>query len=146
MLSGRLRALGVLAAALPAPRATVSRLEFRVWPTDVDLNVHLTNSRYPQLMDLGRLDLLVRSGVLGRMLLTDARPIAVETGVVFQRELRLGALFSLETRAVGRDRKAVVFEQRFLVKDDAHAVGRVKVLVVRRGKVIEPKLLAGLLD
>ncbi|HBU98209.1 MAG TPA: thioesterase, partial [Thalassospira lucentensis] len=31
-----------------------SVLHFRAWPFDLDINVHMTNSRYFALMDLGR--------------------------------------------------------------------------------------------
>jgi len=31
-----------------------SRISFRVWPHDCDLNLHLTNSRYLAFMDLAR--------------------------------------------------------------------------------------------
>jgi acyl-CoA thioesterase FadM len=146
MLTPRLRALAVVARGLAGPKELVSRLPLRVWPTDVDLNVHLTNSRYAALMDLGRLDLLLRSGVARSMFLTDARPIAVEVRLRFAKELRLGQRFTLETRVVGRERKAVVVEQRFLVGDEVHAVGTVSLVLLRRGKVIEPRLLAPLLE
>lgn len=148
MLTGRLRALGVAGRALLAPRSTVSTLSFRVLPTDVDLNVHLTNSRYPQLMDMGRLDLLTRGRVLGRMMREGARPMAVEVHLRFLRELPLGARFRLHTRLTGTDRKAVVFEQRFLSGPSAdpveHAVGTVKVLVVQDG-VVRPEPWLGTL-
>ena len=35
-----------------------SQLRFTVFPTDCDLNLHLTNSRYLSFMDLGRTHLL----------------------------------------------------------------------------------------
>lgn len=38
-------------------------LHFRVWLTDQDTFLHLTNSRYLSFSDLGRLNLLIRSGV-----------------------------------------------------------------------------------
>lgn len=39
-----------------------SHLAMRVWPTDLDVQRHMNNGRYLSLMDLGRMDLLVRSG------------------------------------------------------------------------------------
>ena len=41
-------------------------LHMRVWPTDLDVLMHMNNGRYLSLMDLGRVDLLVRSGFGGR--------------------------------------------------------------------------------
>ena len=40
-----------------------SVLRFRAWPTDIDLNRHLNDGRYVSLAGLGRVYLLVRSGV-----------------------------------------------------------------------------------
>ena len=48
--------------------------------------VHLTNRRYTQLMDVGRLDLLVRSGVLSRMFLRLIAPYASELNRVRQEQ------------------------------------------------------------
>jgi acyl-CoA thioesterase FadM len=145
MLTGRARAIGVLARGWWAPRATVSRLQFRVLPTDVDLNVHLTNSRYPQLMDMGRLDLLLRAGWHRLPRSERPWPVAVEITQRFRLELRLGQRFTLETRATGRVRRALVFEQRFLVGDVVHAEAEVRVVVLRGGRVVDPGALVALL-
>lgn len=145
LLTARARAASALARAAFAPREPVSRIPFRVWPTDVDLNVHLTNSRYNQIMDCGRLDWLVRGGLLPVLARERLRPVAVELQIRFLRELPLGRRFVLETRATGRDRKAVVVSQRFLVGEVEHAVARVNLLVLGPDGVVEPTALAPLL-
>ena len=43
----------------------VSRLQFRVLPNDLDSNLHMTNYRYWNIFDLGRLDLILRMGLAG---------------------------------------------------------------------------------
>lgn len=45
------------------PPQDVSKVWFRVWPHDLDPSIHMNNGRYLALMDLGRLDLLIRSGL-----------------------------------------------------------------------------------
>ncbi|MDG2319333.1 MAG: hypothetical protein P8L79_03640 [Rhodospirillaceae bacterium] len=40
----------------------VSCVSFRVLPTDLDVNFHLTNARYFSFMDLSRVDHLIRTG------------------------------------------------------------------------------------
>ena len=40
-----------------------ARTPFRVLPTDLDLLRHMNNGTYLTLMDLGRMDLMLRSGV-----------------------------------------------------------------------------------
>lgn len=141
MLTARARALSVFAQAALAPAATTSRLQLVVRPWDVDLNVHLTNSRFPQLMDLGRLDLLVRSGAARALFQARQNPILVELRLRFVRELRLGTRYVLETRATQLERRAVVFTQRFLVGDTEHAVGTAKVVLVANGRVVTPTVL-----
>ena len=45
------------------PVRDVSRLTFRVWPHDLDTSLHMNNGRYWTLMDLGRTDIMIRSGL-----------------------------------------------------------------------------------
>lgn len=45
------------------PFTDVYTLSFRVWLTDQDTFLHLTNSRYLSFSDLARLNLLIRTGV-----------------------------------------------------------------------------------
>lgn len=44
-----------------------SVLRLRVLPNDLDYNLHVNNGRYLMLMDLGRLDLVVRLGIIGEL-------------------------------------------------------------------------------
>jgi len=47
------------------PRVSIwvgSRTPFRVLPNDLDVNRHMNNARYLAFCDLGRLDLMIRSG------------------------------------------------------------------------------------
>jgi len=37
-------------------------LTFMVWPSDVDVLIHMNNGRYLTLMDLGRVDASLRNG------------------------------------------------------------------------------------
>ena len=39
-------------------------LTFRVMPADLDVNLHMNNGRYLQVMDLGRFDHFIRVGLL----------------------------------------------------------------------------------
>lgn len=145
LLSSRLRALRALVGALLARSAApVSRLRFRVQPWDVDLNVHLTNGRYPQLMDAGRLDLFVRSGLVGPLWRARVRPILVEQHLVFHQELPLGATFTVETQATGTHRKAIVMRQRFLRGGRVHAEATVHVVLLGARGVVSPEIAARL--
>ncbi|MCC7253918.1 thioesterase family protein [Hyphomicrobium sp.] len=98
---------------LPMPDG-ISELTFRVLPNDLDLSLHMNNGRYLAIMDLGRLDLIVRIG-LGRAVWRNGwTPVANAALVRFRRELRAFERYRLETRVVGWQDQAVLIEQSFI--------------------------------
>lgn len=109
------RVLKVLLIAFFRPRLALtaeSRLTFRVWPTDLDFNVHMNNARYMAVMDLGRLD-LIRRTAMGRMILRDKlQPVIGGSLVRFRRALGPFQRFELRTRVLGWDAKWIFIEHR----------------------------------
>jgi acyl-CoA thioesterase FadM len=99
---------------LSIPR-DASVLAFRLWLHDLDLAFHMNNGRYLTLMDLGRLDVMVRSGLWREVLRHNWTPIASSITVRFQRELRPFQKFRLETRLLCWDASLVVMEQIFVI-------------------------------
>ncbi len=100
---------------LDVPRQA-SVLAFRVWPHDLDLSIHMNNGRYLTLMDLGRMDVLIRSGLWRQALRHKWTPIASAITIRFQRELRPFQRFRLETRLLCWDASLVVMEQTFIIE------------------------------
>ncbi|PJL17742.1 Mesenchymal stem cell protein DSCD75 [Stenotrophomonas maltophilia] len=93
----------------------VSRLQFRVLPNDLDSNLHMTNGRYWNIFDLGRLDLILRMG-LGKVALREKWAPIVGAGTIqFRRELKPFQRFTLETRLVGWVGTRGIMEQRVLI-------------------------------
>ncbi len=101
-------------------------LRMRVWPTDLDINLHLTNSRYLALMDLGRIELLLRLGVMGRVLKRRWLPVVSIATLRFRREINPFERFTLHTRLIGWDEKWFYMEQRFETARGVAAIGIVK--------------------
>ena len=100
---------------LSAPRrpqlvlpGTGSVLHFRVWPHDLDLSLHMNNGRYLTLMDLGRLDIMLGSGLWRAVMLHKWTPIASAITIRYRRELRPFQKFRLETRLINWDASNVV--------------------------------------
>jgi acyl-CoA thioesterase FadM len=93
----------------------VSVLPFRVWPHDLDLSAHMNNGRYLTLMDLGRTDVMLRSGLWREVWRNKWTPIASAITIQFRRELRTLQKFRLETRLVCWDATLVVMEQSFFM-------------------------------
>jgi acyl-CoA thioesterase FadM len=91
-----------------------ARLSFRVWPHDLDTSLHMNNGRYWTLMDLGRIDLVIRSGLLGPVLRNRWTPVASAGTIRFRRELRLFQAFDIETRLIFWNETRFVMEQRLV--------------------------------
>lgn len=113
-----LRVLHLIVAAFFRPKLDpvrdVSRLAFRVWPHDLDTSLHMNNGRYWTLMDLGRTDLMVRSGLWRPVLKHGWVPVVGAGQVRFRRELKAFRSFTLETRIVTWSDSHVVMEHRIV--------------------------------
>ncbi|HEX2190943.1 MAG TPA: thioesterase family protein [Longimicrobiaceae bacterium] len=123
------RSLRVLAAAFWRPRLDPlgeSVVSFRVWPNDLDVNLHMNNGRYLTLMDLGRLDLVVRMGVLGELRRRRWNPVVGSLEVRYRRPLLPFQLYSIRTRLLCWDDRWFFLEQRFERRGEGVAIALVK--------------------
>jgi len=110
-----------------------SALDFRVWPTDLDVNFHMNNGRYLTIMDLGRVDLMLRTG-LGRMALKrNWSPLVGSATIHFRRSLDPFQRFQLRSRILCWGEKWFFIEQVFERRGELIAVGTVKGLL--RGRL-----------
>jgi YbgC/YbaW family acyl-CoA thioester hydrolase len=116
---------------------------FRVWFTDLDPLMHMNNGIYLCIMDLGRLDLMIRSGLWRVINARQWYTVVVAETIQFRRSLNLFQRFVISTRVLGWDEKAIVIEQRFIRGDEvvAHALVRARVLR-RSGGNVAPRELA----
>jgi len=104
-----------------------SRVRLRVWPNDIDFNLHVNNGRYLALADIGRVHWFVRTGVLSIARRQRAFPIVGDAIAKFRRELKTFESFEIETRLVGWDAKWGFLEHRLI------RAGRVVGVVAVRG-------------
>src|SRR5690554_531095 len=65
----------------------VGRMTLRVLPTDLDVNNHVNNGVYFSLMDLGRFDLLHRSGAWATMMKKGFYPVVASETITFRKSL-----------------------------------------------------------
>lgn len=110
---------------------TPSKIRLRVWPNDLDFNGHMNNGRYLTIMDLGRLDLIMRNGLLKLMMRMKYQPVLAAAQMRFRMQLKPLRPFELQTQVLCWDEKWIYMEQRFLfttgVKTGAvAAIGLVK--------------------
>ncbi len=104
----------------------------RVMPRDLDQLGHVNNGVYLTMMDLGRLDLLWRSGTWARLSARGIYPVVAAQTISYRRSLEPWQRFELHTRIVGYDDRAAFIEQRFVVGDEIHARAIVRGRFLRR--------------
>ena len=117
----------------PLEALGTSVLHFRVWPNDLDVNIHMNNGRFLSVMDLGRFDLTFRTGLGKAMLRNRWMPLVGGVTIRYRRSLDPFEAYELHTRILGWDAKWFFLEQRFLKRGgDLAAEGVVRALF--RGK------------
>ena len=137
-----LRVLAVILSTFFRPRLSFSGpsvLRFRVWPHDLDINIHMNNARYMALMDLGRLDLIVRSGLWRTVFKLHWQPVIAAALVRFKKPLKPFQPFTMTSRVLSWDERWIYIEH--IIETDravaCHAV--VRGAFVRKGQVIPPQ-------
>ncbi|WP_062134002.1 acyl-CoA thioesterase [Demequina aestuarii] len=106
---------------------------FRVVPTDLDTVGHMNNGRYLTLLDLGRLDLMVRSGFWQRCRDRGWFPVVAGQTITYWKNLTLAQSFDVHTRVAGGDERWVYLEQTFRRGDVVHAHALIRACFVERG-------------
>jgi acyl-CoA thioesterase FadM len=107
-------------------------LSFRVWPSDLDVLMHMNNGRYLTLMDLGRADAIIRSGVRALLQQRDWYPVVASETIRFRESLPAFAQFELRSRTLGWDDKSFYLRQLFLRRGRVIAIGIVRIRFLRR--------------
>lgn len=131
-----LRFLLLLLRARGRPRLGLwdtARTPFRVAPSDLDPLLHMNNGKYPSIMDLGRLDLMIRSGTWARLRRRGWYPVVAAQTISYRRSLKLGQRFDLYTRILGFDERWSYLEQSFVAGGEVSAQAVVRARFLRRG-------------
>ena len=105
------------------------RLKMRVWPNDIDFNLHLNNARYLSIMDFGRMHLLARTRILEHVIRSRWTPLVGAVWMTYRRSLPVFARFTLASRMVCWDQRWFYIEQTFTGSSGLAAMGWVKGLL-----------------
>lgn len=116
---------------------------FRCLPTDLDVLRHMNNGLYFSLMDLARVDLMTRAGLLKKISSAGWYPVVVAETMRFRKSIEPFESFVIETRVLGWDEKAFLLGQRFMKGDvvKAEAVVRARFLKKSGGSVAPEEIL-----
>ncbi len=101
-------------------------IKLRVLPNDLDLNKHLNNGRYATMMDIGRLSLMQRCGVLRQARENGWYAVVSACNIQFKRPIKLFQEIELTTRLVCWNERCFVLKQVFYCNGKECATGWVK--------------------
>jgi len=121
----------------------VAKRPFRVWPTDLDIFNHMNNGKYGSLMDLGRLDLMLRSGSWKVFRELGWYPVIVAENMTFRKSLAPWQKFDVETQIVGWDKDGFYADTRFTVNGEIYTQtwARLRFLQSPRGIVTPEQVM-----
>lgn len=131
--------LGAVLRRADTRAVDVSRLRFTVSPGDIDVNLHMNNGRYLTIMDLGRIDILIRTGLWREMRRRRQTAVVAAQRIRYRMALSPWQRFRLDTRLVGWDDDSLVFEHAMITGHRgegqlaASATARIAVISRRRG-------------
>lgn len=89
-----------------------SCLAFRVLPGDLDYNIHMNNARYLALMDVGRVDLILRTSMWRVMWQHHWSAVLAGSLVRYRRSLKPFQRLDLKSQLIGWDEKWFYIEHR----------------------------------
>ncbi len=108
---------------------------FRVGVTDLDENRHMNNARYLQYMELGRWDMMVRTGFLKYALKAKVMSPVTNLTTVYRRPLSFGERFTVKTRILRWDDRTATFEHALRnSRDEVSAIGIVECRILSKDK------------
>lgn len=116
----------------------VSKVRLTTLPTDLDLLGHMNNGRYLSLFDLGRFDLLIRTGVWDALNEQGWYAVVASETVTFRKSLRLWQRFLVESRLIGHDDKGVYVEHRAVVRGEVYTRLIVRARFLRKSGGVVP--------
>lgn len=128
-----------LVLAPRAPRLSldgVSRSAFRVWPTDLDILLHMNNGKYLSIMDVARYELMQRTGITKVFSRKQWYPVVVGQTISYRKSLNPWMRFEIESHILGFDEQAVYIEQRF-VRADPEGSPEIYARAVIRGRILK---------
>lgn len=117
-----------------------TKVNFRVWPLDMDINIHMNNARYLSMMDLGRIYHMARAGLLKYVLKHKWMPVVAQVEMRYIRSIGPFEKYTLQSEITGYDEKYFYMKQTFIRHDKEVAIGVVKGLFLdKKGRKIPSK-------
>ena len=117
----------------------VSVLKMRVFLSDIDFYPELNNGRHLTLMDMGRLDLAVRTGLMRVVHKHKWGFVVAGASVRYRHRLKAFKRFQLNTRVVGLDERWFYFHQYTIRKGNIHSSALVRAGITSHQGIVPVK-------
>lgn len=108
-------------------------ITLRALPTDVDVLLHINNGQYFSLFDLGRYDLMARSGFWKATRQKGWYPVVQAEQITFRKSVNFWTKFQIHTKLIGVDERCFYIEHRVVVD------GEIYVRAYVAGRLIGPE-------
>ena len=126
--------------------AEVFETTFRCRPWDLDMFLEMNNGRILTLYDLGRFDLVIRSG-LGTVLRKNRWGLVVAGSTVqYRRRIRIFDKVTIRTQSVGLQGRWIYLAQSMWVKNQPTSSVLLRTGVTAKGQVISIDDVSKVLD
>lgn len=120
----------------------VGSMNMRALLSDIDIAGHINNGMYFSLFDLGRFDLMLRSGVFGTMRKNKWTPVVQAETITFRKSVVFNQRFTQETRVLGMDERCIYFEQRMVADGEIYVSAVIATrMVSRKGPVANAEII-----
>lgn len=120
---------------------STTRVCMRVWPNDLDFNLHVNNGRYLTLADIGRMDWFVRTRLWDVAREEKALPVVGDAIAKFRKELGAFQKFCIDTRMLGWDERWGFLEHRFIRGDRVLGVVAIRGVFKGPNGAVKPSAL-----
>ena len=118
-------------------------VRMRVWPNDLDLNMHASSGRYISFMDAARVAMLVRFGAFRKVIVRGWRPVVGGTMITYRRSLFVFERMVIRTRIIGWDEKWFYMEHVIeRTSGELACKARVRATFISREGTVPPRELA----
>ena len=124
----------------------ISKHQIRVWPNDLDFNMHVNNGRILTMLDLGRFRLLHDTQLLKPSIKKRWLPVLGSAKVHFLRPLFFWDKLDIHTKVLFWDEKWIYLEQSIYVKEHLKVTAMLKAMFLsKEGERITPQQMMDLL-
>ncbi len=137
-----LRMIALLVASffksrLPIENPTNS-LVLRVFPNDIDINLHMNNGRYLTICDLTRVDMFIRTGLAKTMINEKWMPVISEHTMKYKKALTLFQKYEIKMEIKDWDDRSFHMLHTFIVGGRVVAEGTSLGVIVSKSGVVPP--------